>query len=1041
MKQFFTLLLLLFSISSSFAGIIYVKPDGNGNGTSWSQAYGSLSEALQNAQTGDEIWVAQGVYFPSATGNTGESFNFKNGVKMYGGFSGSETSVSGRADTSGTTTILSGEIGNNMRSETILKINNAASSLNLIDGFTLKGGLKAPTVSGHGGVGLQILNSAITLKNVTVRENEMEVTNLFSNDTAHVGGVGIYSLNSTLVMEAVNIVDNHLLLTHTVQGSSTQGGVGIYAKGGTLSFTRGSLERNNANYSGYFVFGGGALLQSVNNVYIANVLINENELNSFITQPQGCGLYISSCPDVKILNSIFHKNYANHTQTNGNVVNVAGNALTVRTSTAVITNVTFGKNAASSTNISIKDDYGTNFTFNNCVFTERFAFTSSTTCVFNHCISGSSVAYSDILMSGNHTINGFVTAVMDFINPEKGNYIPKYCSPYLNMGNNSYNALAADFLGNPRIFGAGIDYGAVEVQQPNTVNRLYVDAASTNQWADGTGWDNAFSDLQDALKCKCAVNGPTLFPEEIWVAQGTYTPGTTAQDWFVLNSGQKLYGGFENGATSLEDRNIEFSTMQTILSGEYEAGSKAVHVVYSENNSIDTEINGFIIEKGKADDIAGFGILYMSGGGIVVANGKTTLKNLWVRDNISGNPGVYVPGQSFSTGYGGGIMVYKSTVEDTPDTGVNMENVRVSNNIGYGAGICFDGSASNAFTSTLRNIEVYDNVSTPFYNNSTGNGAGGGIRVDGMFHINIEDFYIANNQANWLGAGLVVNSNSGTINMKRGVFEGNGTLASVSGGAIYSSSVPPSTINIESVVFAGNNSKDGTIAAASAIFNITNCTFSGNAAQQQSNLFEITGGSVNLRNSIIDSPLNGINDVFIGNGSASAQNCLFVNTVPSGITDLGNLLPQTNPMFADAQNGNFQLLEGSPAIDTGANDFVLLSPDLDAAGNPRISINTVDLGAFEFQQSLSTHSVDDAAVLSLYPNPGMHYFNLKSDKLKRDGTVTVYDLQGKVMHQEALNGEQLKSGLTVQTSEWAAGIYLVKYSNDTNTETIKYIKL
>jgi len=82
---------LAFCVPAS-AGTIYVDVDATGrnNGTSWSDAYTSLSAAIDAASAQDEIWVAEGTYRPVV---------MKNGVRVYGGFAGTESSVSaGDAD-------------------------------------------------------------------------------------------------------------------------------------------------------------------------------------------------------------------------------------------------------------------------------------------------------------------------------------------------------------------------------------------------------------------------------------------------------------------------------------------------------------------------------------------------------------------------------------------------------------------------------------------------------------------------------------------------------------------------------------------------------------------------------------------------------------------------------------------------------------------------------------------------------------------------------------------------------------------------------
>ncbi|UCC31161.1 MAG: right-handed parallel beta-helix repeat-containing protein [Phycisphaerales bacterium] len=96
--------------------ILYVKHDamGGNNGTSWGDAYRSLQDALSTARnsggTTAEIWVARGTYTPAEPGgDRGISFDLVNGVAIYGGFAGTETSVD-RRNIIANKTILSGDI-------------------------------------------------------------------------------------------------------------------------------------------------------------------------------------------------------------------------------------------------------------------------------------------------------------------------------------------------------------------------------------------------------------------------------------------------------------------------------------------------------------------------------------------------------------------------------------------------------------------------------------------------------------------------------------------------------------------------------------------------------------------------------------------------------------------------------------------------------------------------------------------------------------------------------------------------------------------
>jgi len=90
---------------------VYVNANASGanNGTSWTNAYTDLRNSFLNAQEGDEIWVAKGTYHRTGTDR---NFSFawtKDYVSIYGGFSGSETSLSQR-DWRANETILSGDM-------------------------------------------------------------------------------------------------------------------------------------------------------------------------------------------------------------------------------------------------------------------------------------------------------------------------------------------------------------------------------------------------------------------------------------------------------------------------------------------------------------------------------------------------------------------------------------------------------------------------------------------------------------------------------------------------------------------------------------------------------------------------------------------------------------------------------------------------------------------------------------------------------------------------------------------------------------------
>src|SRR6187399_1427277 len=67
---------------------------------------------------------------------------------------------------------------------------------------------------------------------------------------------------------------------------------------------------------------------------------------------------------------------------------------------------------------------------------------------------------------------------------------------------------------------------------------------------DGTSWQNAFTDLQDALTI-------STDNDMIWIAAGIYHPGGQSPDSssiFAVHKSIFIYGGFNGTEISLEER-------------------------------------------------------------------------------------------------------------------------------------------------------------------------------------------------------------------------------------------------------------------------------------------------------------------------------------------------------------------------------------------------------------------------------------------------------------------------------------------------------
>ncbi|MCO6173637.1 T9SS type A sorting domain-containing protein [Flavobacterium sp. NRK F10] len=118
-------------------------------------------------------------------------------------------------------------------------------------------------------------------------------------------------------------------------------------------------------------------------------------------------------------------------------------------------------------------------------------------------------------------------------------------------------------------------------------------------------------------------------------------------------------------------------------------------------------------------------------------------------------------------------------------------------------------------------------------------------------------------------------------------------------------------------------------------------------------------------------------------------------------------------------------------IDQGTNSFYNsgLFGTLDASGNPRFVNTTIDLGAYEYNATLSSSSFSTND-FKLYPNPVTDFFTIDANEAIEK--VEVYNLTGaKVME---TNQTQ------VNISSLSAGLYLVKIYSENGVGVQKIIK-
>lgn len=268
-KKFFfscTLILIgLFCTKLNAQTTLYVDSanvNGTHDGMSWTTAYNNFQAAINISHAGDNVFVAKGTYIPKV----GASFSMKEGVKIYGGFKGNESSLTQRDLTVKNSSILK---GNHNR-----VLNNSRNNLSaeaVLDGFTITGG-GACDVGG----GMYNDNSSPLLTNLN-----------FDHNTANLGG-GMSNKNSSSP-QLINVNFNN-------NTADIDGG------GGMFNYCYSSPTLTNATFSNNTAVYGGGMFNEENS---SPMLINATFYNN--TADVAGGIYnINSTP--KLTFCVFNNN-------------------------------------------------------------------------------------------------------------------------------------------------------------------------------------------------------------------------------------------------------------------------------------------------------------------------------------------------------------------------------------------------------------------------------------------------------------------------------------------------------------------------------------------------------------------------------------------------------------------------------------------------------------------------------------------------------------------------------------------------------------
>ncbi|MFG0242711.1 MAG: right-handed parallel beta-helix repeat-containing protein [Phycisphaerales bacterium JB054] len=264
------------------ADVLYVdlRSGGANNGSSWADAFKTIEQSLAVAQPGDEVWVAEGTYYPP---DVASPLEFPSGVALYGGFKGSETTRDER-DIALYRTTISGDyngddlpgFGNRADNAMTLVSFDGTDAATRLDGFTLSGGYAHGPVTGYGGA-IQSAQGAGTIENCRFIDNFAEYDG---------GAVWLQDVGDIVVRGC------------TFRGNAAGDGESTVSHGGAISLLTGDgvwIEdcrfTGNAVLANTVAFGGAVRLRDVATASIVGCTFEDNFVEAVNTFGGAVRLY------------------------------------------------------------------------------------------------------------------------------------------------------------------------------------------------------------------------------------------------------------------------------------------------------------------------------------------------------------------------------------------------------------------------------------------------------------------------------------------------------------------------------------------------------------------------------------------------------------------------------------------------------------------------------------------------------------------------------------------------------------------------------
>ena len=440
LKRFLPSLLLLVSYQTQ-ATTYYVNAaaSGTNTGLNWANAFTDPQVALSIAIPGDEVWVAAGQYKPTATTSRTVSFVLRNGVNVYGGFAGTETSLAQR-DIASNPTVLNGDIGalgdNTDNSHNVVTANNITTNI-VLDGFRIMNGYSGSAYRGGGLSATNCLGGSLLIRQCS-----------FINNYATGYGGGLYLAAANVTVDQCEF-----------NGNSTDNSGGAICDGNNNG-GYSNLTILDSKFTGNVAYSGACLYNSVDyqNLVIDRCVFTNNTSDNSIIR-------IEYFETARILNSYVIGNSVDGFSSNILYVNSISPTEDFQMINCTIAdNVNVYGFPLQDEAVRLEETY---HAIHNCIIygNTRYAGRQVNTAptITNSIVEGGHVGGTNIIdLDPEFTApHGSVTANFD---ATAYDYTLQFTSPAVNSGDNGFvlPSNTFDLAGNTRIQGGVVDMGCYE---------------------------------------------------------------------------------------------------------------------------------------------------------------------------------------------------------------------------------------------------------------------------------------------------------------------------------------------------------------------------------------------------------------------------------------------------------------------------------------------------------------------------------------------------------------------------------------------------